>query len=183
MSYIDEKQSALLVIAYPQLSDADLKWIDDFRKEYDTLFYGIVEPHFTIVFPTFGISQSQFITEIQDKVKTFKSFDFTIRCAMMTNDPLSSFYYVFLSPDEGNSNIVKLHDACYSGILRSTQRLDIDFYSHIGIGNTNDPVKCKELVDMINNQNRIIKGTVSALHVISYGDRKVTEIEAINLTF
>jgi len=80
-----------------------------------------------------------------------------------------------------NVYIVKMHDSCYSGMLRSTQRLDIDFYSHIGIGNKKDPEKCKELVDTINNQNIIIKGTVSTLNIISYGDRKVTDIEVVNL--
>lgn len=47
---------ALLVLAYPELSKNDYDWIQDFRRKHDELYYKIVEPHFTIVFPTFGFS-------------------------------------------------------------------------------------------------------------------------------
>ena len=128
MSYIDEKNISLLVLAYPELTIKDRNWIDNFRKKYDPLFYGIVDPHFTIVFPTFGIEQNDFVAEVEEKSKKIRKFDFTIRCALMNNDRLSDYYHIFLSPDEGNSNVVKMHDIIYSGKLRKTLRLDIDFF-------------------------------------------------------
>ncbi len=60
MSYIYEKKEGLLVLAYPELLDKDKQWIDSFRSKHDHLFYGVVEPHFTIVFPTFGIEYDDF---------------------------------------------------------------------------------------------------------------------------
>ena len=181
MSYIDEKNKSFLVLAYSELSSEDKSWIDNFRRNHDLLFYGIVEPHFTIVFPTFGIKQDDFVNETKEKSKNICRFDFTIRCAMMNNDRLSDYYHIFLSPDEGNSNIIKIHDTLYSGILRKTLRLDIDFFSHIAIGNTKDPDKCNELLDSINSQNITIKGSVNSLNIISYGDKRVEDIEKINL--
>ncbi len=139
MSYIDEKNTAYLVLAYPELSAEDRNWIDSFRKEHDHLFYGTVDPHFTLVFPTFGISCEDFENEILEKVRDIKGFDFTVRCAVLNNDRLSEYCHIFLAPDEGNSGIVKLHDRLYSGILRPTLRLDVDFCSHIGIGSYTDP--------------------------------------------
>jgi hypothetical protein len=181
MSYIDDEKTALLVLAYPNLYENDKNWIDSFRKEHDHIFYGIVEPHFTIVFPTFGIKTEDFIEEIHNKSKNIHKFNFTIRCALINNDRLSEYHHIFLSPDEGNSNIVKIHDLLYSGIIRKTLRLDIDFFSHIGIGCYKDLEKCKSIVDMINEQNINIKGSITSLDIISFGERKVRQIEKIFL--
>ena len=181
MSYIDEKNVALLVLAFPELSDKDKIWIDDFRKKYDKLFYGTVDPHFTFVFPTFGISTTDFISEIQSKSEGINSFKFKVKCAMMNNDSLSDYYHIFLIPDEGNSNIVKAHDLLYSGILGSTQMLDVDFISHIGIGNSESSEECKTLVEQINNENLCIEGQVNELSIISFGDSKVELLERIRL--
>ena len=181
MSYIDEKKTALLVLAFPQLNDSDRLWIDTFRKDHDHLFYGIVEPHFSIVFPTFGITINDFTREVKEKTHDVSAFEFVIRCAMMNHDQLSEYSHIFLSPDEGNSHIVKLHDRLYSGIIRKTLLLDIDFYSHIAIGNDKDPEKCKALVDEVNAQNICIKGSVSSLDIVSYGDKRVEKLEKILL--
>ena len=181
MSYIDEKETALLVLAFPQLKDADRLWIDSFRKAHDPLFYGIVEPHFTIVFPTFGISTEDFICEVKDKIHNAAAFQFIIRCALMNHDRLSEYNHVFLSPDEGNSHFVQLHDRLYSGILGKTLRLDVDFCSHIGIGSDKDPEACKALVDEVNAQNIRIKGSVPALDIVSYGDMELEVIERVFL--
>jgi len=183
MSYIDEKNRSLLVLAYPELTIKDRNWIDDFRKKHDPLFYGIVDPHFTIVFPTFGIEQNDFIAEVEEKSKKICKFDFTIRCALMNNDRLSDYYHIFLSPDEGNSTIVKIHDILYSGKLRKTLRLDIDFFSHIAIGNTKDEYKCKELVDYVNNSNIAINGSIISLNIISYGAKKIENIKEMRLCY
>ncbi len=181
MSYIDEKKEAFLVLAYPELSDKDKQWIDSFRREHDHLFYGVVEPHFTIVFPTFGIDYDDFLKEVLDKTKDIKGFEFCIRCAMNNNDRVSEYNHIFLSPDEGNSGIVKLHDKLYSGILRKTLRLDIDFYSHIVIGSYKDPEKCKKLIDEINSTSFNIKGKISSLNIVSYGDHKLRNLHKIEL--
>ncbi|MCS6846165.1 MAG: hypothetical protein RMN52_00450 [Anaerolineae bacterium] len=45
---------SLLVLAYPELSNADRECIRAFRERYDPLYYPVVAPHFTLVFPTFG---------------------------------------------------------------------------------------------------------------------------------
>ena len=183
MSYIDETNISLLVLAYPELTIKDRNWIDNFRKKHDPLFYGIVDPHFTIVFPTFGIEQNDFVAEVEEKSKKIHKFDFTIRCALMNNDRLSDYYYIFLSPDEGNSNIVKMHDILYSGKLRKTLRLDIDFFSHIAIGSTKDEDKCKELIDYVNNSDITINGSINSLNIISYGDKKIENIKEIRLCY
>ncbi len=181
MSYIDEKNTALLVVAYPELSDKHKRWIESFRKKHDRLFYGVVEPHFTFVFPTFGVTYEDFLQEVLDKAKDVRGFEFRIRCAMNNNDSLSEYNHIFLSPDEGNSDIVKLHDKLYSGILRKTLRLDIDFYSHMVIGSYKDAEKCKVLIDEINSSGLDISGKISSLNIVSYGNGKLRNLNRIEL--
>src|SRR6056297_2850295 len=99
MSYIDEKKTGYLVIAYPELSKKDAEWIARFRKAHDPLFYNIIEPHITFVLPTFGIARDDFIAEIEAKSENIQAFNFTCRCALMNNDRLSEYYHIFLAPD------------------------------------------------------------------------------------
>ncbi len=180
MSYLDDKNIAYLVLAYPKLKDSDRKWIDDFRKK-NSILYGVVDPHFTIVFPTHGISYDEFENHVINTTNNIKAFDFKIRCAILNNDSLSEFYHFFLVPDEGNSNIIKLHDLLYTGILRESLLLDIDFVSHIAIGSNKDSQKAKELVDELNSQNFEIEGKIDTLDIISYSDKKVTKLKTIKL--
>ncbi|MCP2519846.1 hypothetical protein NLC82_01235 [Candidatus Aminicenantes bacterium AC-335-A11] len=56
---------ALLVLAFPEISKHDYEAIQNYRKENDELYYGVVEPHFTIVFPIFDIGENEFISEIK----------------------------------------------------------------------------------------------------------------------
>jgi len=181
MAYYDEKNTAFLVLAFPEISQEDRNWIDVFRKKHDSLFYGIVEPHFTLVFPTFGISYKDFEREVLEKTKDVKGFNFHLRCAMNNNDRLSEYNHIFLSPDEGNSEIVKLHDKLYSGLLLKTLRLDVDFYSHMGIGSYTDAEKCKSLIDKINSTAFDISGRISTLDIVSFGDGKVTPLKKVDL--
>jgi len=181
LSYIDEKRKGLLVVAFPELSNKDKLWIENFRKKHDKLFYKIIEPHFTLVFPTFDISVPQFINEIQRLSQKIKKFEFTLKSAMMNNDLLSEYYHIFLIPDEGNSNIVKAHDILYSGILQKHRRTDIDFISHISIGNTKKPYEALKLLEEINESDLLIKGKVSQLSIITYGSGKVELLKTIPL--
>jgi hypothetical protein len=48
---------ALAVVSYPTLSEPDLQWIQEIRKKHDKLFYKVVDPHFTFVFPTGNIDR------------------------------------------------------------------------------------------------------------------------------
>lgn len=172
---------AYLVLAYPELSRKDYELIQDFRRENDELYYKVVEPHFTIVFPVFDIPEKDFINEVREKSKEVKSFSFSLRCATINKDAFNDYYHVFLVPDESYSNIVKIHDRLYSGLLKDNHRLDIDFIPHIGIANSLDKYKCKKLVDQWNSKDFEINGTVSKITIIKYENNVVTNLEEIRL--
>jgi hypothetical protein len=181
LSYSDEKKTALLAIAYLQIDEVDRLWIDDFRRKHDPLFYGIIEPHFTLVFPTFGLTQNEFSEEIRTRAAHHKKIEFVLRCAMINNDLLSSFIHIFLIPDEGNSRIVKIHDDLYSGILKKTQKSEIDFVSHVSIGSSEDPNQSRALAEEINSGNLEIRGEINSIDIVSYRSGKLEKLEQVEL--
>jgi hypothetical protein len=170
-----------LVLAYPDLTKSDFDKIQHYRELNDKLFFKSVAPHFTIVFPVFDKTETEFINEVKLQVTNVKKFGFNIRCSTINKDSFSEHYHSFLVPDEGFSNIVKLHDKLYCDKLKDNLRLDIDFIPHISIGNSLDKNLCKSMVDEWNRNDFSIAGSVSKLTIVKYENDKITEIENINL--
>lgn len=172
---------SLLSISYPMISTEDFDWIQGVRKQHDELYWKVVDPHFTLVFPILSFEEKTLIHHIEQKVKDIKAFEFVLRCAVISNDSFSDFMHVFLVPDEGYSRIVKLHDCLYTGILEDELRLDIPFVPHIGIGNSRNVKACKRLVDDLNKKPFEVKGIVENLDVIWYEGNQVGTIKKISL--
>jgi hypothetical protein len=172
---------AYLVIVYPEISTIDYDLIQDYRKKNDKLYYKVVEPHFTIVFPVFNKSEEEFLKEVERKTQEQEKFGFTIRCAVINKDAFSDFYHLLLIPDEGFGKIVKLHDKLYSGLLKDNHRLDIDFLPHIAIANSLDKFECKKMVDEWNENEFSISGKVTCLSIVKYENDRVTSIKEIEL--
>lgn len=172
---------AYLVVAFPELNKTDFDIIQTYREHNDTLYFNLVEPHFTIVFPVMDISESQFVEEVQYQTAGINKFNFTIRCATINKDSFSSYYHTFLVPDEGFSKFVRLHDKMYSDKLINNLRLDIDYIPHIGIGNSNDKFVCKKMVDHWNSKDFSISGKISSLTILEYKNDILTKIKKLEL--
>ena len=172
---------AYLVIAYPKISQKDYYWVQKYRKENDPLYYKVVEPHFTLVFPTFDLTEEVFVEGVTKLSARFKKFPFVVRIAVVNKDSFNDYYHEFLVPDEGFSNFVKMKDKLYSGTLSKFLRLDIDFIPHIGIGNSINSQICKSRVDIINEGGLEIAGKIESLSVVKYQDDIITQIKVIDL--
>lgn len=172
---------ALGVLAYPNLKDEDYRVIQRFRKENDGLYYLVVEPHFSFVFPVENFKKEKFINEIAGKAKGIKPVEFEMRCAAVNKDAVSDWFHLLLVPDNGYSSMVKLHDRLYSGILFNELRLDIDFIPHMGIANSRDRYQVKEWADKWNADDFKISGTMDTLTVIDYSNHTVTDLETFRL--
>jgi 2'-5' RNA ligase len=168
----------LLAVAYPELSKNDFTLIENYRREHDSL-YDIIRTHFTLVFPVKDFSEKVFTEEIKNQLKEVQPFPFTLRSATINKDAFTENYYAFIVPDEGHSNIIKLHDKLYSGRLSSYHRLDIDFIPHITIGNSTDIKACKKMVDDWNSNDFEITGKISAIDIVNY--ELATTLEKIKL--
>lgn len=172
---------ALAVVNYPALSEKDFLWIQNIRKEHDNLFYDVAAPHFTLVFPTENIDFEVLYRHVNKIAGECKSFDFVIRCATVGDPDFWNHAHVFLIPDEGFSDIVKLHDALYRGPLEPELRLDLPFVPHIGIASDPSPEVCKALVDDLNHRNFEIHGRVETLDLIEFDGESTETIKKIDL--
>jgi len=172
---------SLLVLAYPTIEKKDLNWIQSIRKEHDERYYKIVNPHFTIVFPVNNCDYNQLSEHVKKVTRKFGTFFFVLRCAQIVKDSFSDYTDVFLIPEEGYRLFVKLHDALYTGILEKELRLDIPFIPHLGIANSLDPLKCKDLSDKLNSKNIEIVGAINKLDIVSYEENVVKSLGSIVL--
>lgn len=173
---------AFLVLGYPEITENDFEWIQEIRKTNDELYYNVVKPHFTIVFPTIKFTKESFIQEIYNKIKIkSEAINFELKCAVINRDDFINTWHVFLVPDKGFSDIVKIHDILYSDLLRDELRLEIDFIPHIGIANSKDVNKCKILTDDLNSGNFNIAGKLEELSIVNYENGKVDLLEKIKL--
>lgn len=167
------------VVAYPSISKKDYDWIEKIRAHHD-IYYGLVKPHFTVVFRS-SIRETEFVQHIKEQASAIRKLIFALRCALVVEDVAGDVNQVFLVPDKGFSDIVKLHDRLYTGILAPELRLDIPFYPHISVGNYSDPLVCKQLADELNRRDFTIDGTVSSLDIVSIvaHNKQITEVRTI----
>jgi len=170
-----------LVLGYPEIKTKDYQWIQSIRKKYDDYYYNVVEPHFTIVFPVFDYSFEllrEHIFRISQNTHTIK---FNLKSTSIVKDSFSDCTNVFLVPDIGNSEIIRLHDKLYTDILRKELRLDIAFIPHIAIGGSHNAEEAKDISDEINKVNFEIVGEIRNLSLIEYDHPKVELLEKFNL--
>ena len=172
---------SLLVIAYPELKKKDYDWIQDLRNKYDVLYYDDVKPHFTFVFPVFNLNKKELTSEIKEKCKVLKEIEFCLRCAVLNKDSFNDYWHVFLVPDEGFSNIIKIHDKFYSGKLKDELFLAIQFTPHLEVGNSINANECKKLVDELNKKDFEVHGKIKKLTIVNYENKKIEDIETIEL--
>jgi len=172
---------AFAVLNYPTLSESDFQWIQDIRKVHDRLFYEIINPHIPFVFPTDSMPLDTFSSHIKKVSAEFHPFKFVVRCVTIGDPDFLDHAHAFMIPDEGFSEIVRLHDAFYRGPLKSELRLDLPFVPHIGIASDPSLKKCKSIVDELNQQNFEITGMVENLDIIEYGGKSTKTIEQIIL--
>lgn len=172
---------SFLVLAYPTLSSSDFNYLQNYRLYNDELYFKVVKPHFTLVFPIVNFTLEEFTKEVKEKSILLKKVNFTIRCATINKDAFSDYYHTLLVPDEGYSNIVKMHDHLYSGIFNNQLRLDIDFIPHIGVGNSKNKFICKQSVDEWNRKDFSIEGSITHLTMVKYENEMVTDIDSFSL--
>ena len=167
----------LLVVSYPIIATDRLAWIQDIRLQYDELNFQAIDPHFTLVFPIADLDREVLISHVRRSIQHMQSFEFVIRCAIVCGDAFNDYTHVFLVPDEGYGQLVKLHDRLYTGVLAGQLRLDIPFIPHIGIANSQNARNCKQLADRLNEQQFEIHGKVNRLDIIWDKNDRVGKVE------
>jgi hypothetical protein len=65
---------ALTVVNYPTLSDDHFARIQSVRRERDRLYVDVIDPHFTLVFPTDAVSEATLIDHVQQHARATAPF-------------------------------------------------------------------------------------------------------------
>lgn len=87
------------VIAYANLTEADMASVQAIRAQHDPQFH-ILAPHFTLVFPT-EVHQSDFVGEVESAAKSVAPFRFTLASVRAVRNQLGGGGHVFLVPERG----------------------------------------------------------------------------------
>jgi len=169
----------LYTLCYPRLSDKDERFIRAFRREHDLPFRDVVEPHFTMVFGVADFPTDEYAEHVRGKLQGQRNIDFVCRYAALGDDSESDDFYVFLTPDEGLSEICRLHDKLYSGELKQHHRVEIPYIPHIGIATIPDARKIQSLCDELNAERINITGTLDSVTICAYDGTKVVDLESI----
>ncbi len=170
-----------LVLAYPNLDQRDYSWIQQIRKQYDVRYFDLVKPHFTIVFKVDDIEESALIKHVEDTVKNTRQISFSLRYTVAVKDSFSDYTDVFLIPDRGNSDIIRLHDKLYTGILEDKLIFDIPFIPHLGIGSSLNQTDSKKISEQINGERFSVNGRITTLDVTKFEETKIESIKKIRL--
>lgn len=172
---------AYLAVAYPEIADADLAWIDAYREKHDRRYAHIIPPHLTLIFAVHDWDQERFVGEVALRLEGWRKINFRLAVATVSRDDGGAYFHEFLIPEEGFSAIVKLHDAMYGGALSDHLRLDLDFTPHVGIGNDDDGWASKARVDKINAAGVSICGVIKSIDVIEYTGGPVRTVRTFPL--
>lgn len=62
------KVMSYIVVAYPNISDNDLKWVQEYRQENDPRYFSVIDPHFTLAFAINDVEKSKFLEEVNKQV-------------------------------------------------------------------------------------------------------------------
>ncbi len=172
---------AKVVVAYPKFNKKDFDWIQSIRKESDILYYKVIKPHFTIVFPVFTeINNKDLVNHVKQKSKNQKPFDISLEKAVINDDAFSDYWHTFLTPKKGYQEIINLHDQLYTGLLEPELRKDIPFIPHVGIANDLNKDSMSKLVDKINQNGVKITGEIDSLNVCDFIDDKINFVDKVN---
>lgn len=169
-------------LCYPSLSEPDEQLIDSFRQRHDERYKDVVAHHFTIGFGIDALGDNEYLEHVRRQARRQAPIPFVCRYAMAgRNDINFEEFYVFLVPDEGFSEICKLHDRLYTGPFAPFHRPDIPFIPHIGIATHRDAAVIKALCDSLNDQGLHIEGHLDSITVAEYDGNVITNLEEIEL--
>lgn len=166
-----------LVLAYPHFAHADLAWIEAIRTAHDPQV-ALVAPHVTLLFPIAedAVALNKMVAHVDALALTTSSIVLTLRCALVMPETGRPGAHLFLAPDEGMSDLVKLHDRLYSGSFASHLRLEFPFIPHLTVGAGNDPAALYQVAQELNNGAFALSASIDQLTVVRHAAGVVTTV-------
>ena len=119
----------LMYYALVHFPDIDTSDIDKFRRKYDPTI-DLIEPHITVLFPVPDtIGEKALVEHINHVLFSWKPFHIHIHGFHKSWD-----HWLFLTLEEGGTDVSRLNRDIYTEILAPYRRDDIEFIPHKGLG-------------------------------------------------
>jgi len=171
----------MLVVAYPELSEADRTRIEQVREQNHSRAAAI-SAHFTLVFPTTLLSLDAFVSEVVACARGIEQISFVLRCAIPFPDAEAGATDVFLVPEEGFAALARLAGQLYRGALAPARRHDLPMIPHLTVARFTNPYDALALAEEINATGLAISGRISALDIVERGIQGVRSVKLVVLT-
>jgi len=118
-----------MIYALVHYLDIDTRRINQFRTKHDPQTE-LIEPHITVMFPVSeSIGKDNLVHHIENIASNWQSFPIHLQGFQVSTDD-----HLFLLVQEGNANVIRLHDKVYTGILADYWRKNIPFLPHLTLG-------------------------------------------------
>ncbi len=170
----------LLAISFPLLATEDRDWIQSIRRRYDP-HYESVAPHVSLIFEVTDIIRDQYVAHVRAVCQATSRINLCFRCATVTPGITADNWYLFLVPDEGYSDVLRLHDRLYTDLLADHLRLDIPYIPHITLGLFDEAAACKKAADELNRERFDIPGTIASVEVVALEQERLETVGRIDL--
>ena len=161
------------LVHYPSI---DTQQIDELRRKYDPQV-DLIAPHITVIFPLSDeMDEPVLVSHIRDVLRGWRRFPIHLRGLAQSWDN-----YLFLLLEEGNAEVIRLHDELYAGLLASYHRKDMPYVPHVTLGSfADDAPRCAQALgdaEQISLQYQCVVDRLSLVKVSDDGTRIIRSIE------
>lgn len=168
----------LYTVAFPSLSETDLRFIAGIRARHDRQV-SVLGPHFTLLHGCDRVDEATYIDHVRAVAASTMAFQFA--CIETEPDEDAGRGYVYLVPDLGRMDVVTLHDQLHTGPMAPYLRKDKRFVAHMTIGHAANLDEAAALCDELNAEGVDIAGSIDALVVGCLEHGRFVELARIAL--
>lgn len=168
------------VVAMPEISSRALQWIQTIREAHDPNAR-IIAPHFTLAFSLQDLSQEALCSHVDTVRLHASAIRFHCQSVTLGQDHASPVTYVFLVPNVGGSDILKLRNLLHTGVLKRHLRPEIPFTPHLTLAASESAEEMQHLCERLNEAPPSISGTISSLSLVCRCSGAVREVYSVSL--
>lgn len=169
-------------LAYPRWdAPAMHEAIQEHRAAHDAALAGIVAEHVTLVFPGGDLPLADYVGHVRAVALRHAPVRLACRCAVHSPDPQRPVFRQYLVPDEGLSELVRLHADLHGGPFAAWRRADLEFLPHLTIGTFEDAGDCLKACDQWNATGPAALGCIDTLAVVELHAGRLIEHARITL--
>lgn len=124
---------SLYVLCYPRFSSVNNRDVEEFRRRHEPHRAQFVRAHFTLVFGTTAVGETELVAQVRRTANAFTPFTVKLEFVSKTWDSISGEYKLYLTPSDGEDELTKLYEHLHTDALKNDLRPDILFRPHITI--------------------------------------------------